>query len=300
MFESTGTLARKRGSGRPRVSDETVESVRQFFAEQERPSLRKACTVLQIPVATVHKILHRDLHLQPYKYQLVQALQHGDYHQRVAYAETMLRKSATDPDFLRTVLFSDEATFYLDGSVNRHNLRIWGSANPRAIVQHQRESPRLNVWCAVSADTVIGPFFFAETTVNSSNYLDMLENFLVPQLQGNSAIFFQQDGAPPHWAQSVRDFLDVAFTSRWIGRGGPIPWPPRSPDLTPMDFFLWGYVKDKVFQEQVTNVADLKRRIREVIQDIPQEMRDAVWKNLEKRLHMVVDQQGGHIENNLH
>ena len=60
-------------------------------------------------------------------------------------------------------------------------------------------------------------------------------------------IIFQQDGAPSHWGSHVRRFLDATFPNRWIGRDGPTPWPPRSPDNTPTDFFLWRYVKNKVF-----------------------------------------------------
>jgi len=48
------------------------------------------------------------------------------------------------------------------------------------------------------------------------------------------------DGAPGHWAKDVRDLMDINFPDKWIGRGGPIPWPPRSPDLTPPDFFSVG------------------------------------------------------------
>ena len=51
-------------------------------------------------------------------------------------------------------------------------------------------------------------------------------------------IIFQQDGEPPHWGSDVRRFLDATFPNRWIGRDGPTPWPPRSPDITPHDFFL--------------------------------------------------------------
>ncbi|KAG8296099.1 hypothetical protein J6590_065086 [Homalodisca vitripennis] len=42
---------------------------------------------------------------------------------------------------------------------------------------------------------------------------------------------------PPHWGKIVRDYLNDTFPGRWIGRDGPIPWPPRSPDITPLDFF---------------------------------------------------------------
>ena len=55
-------------------------------------------------------------------------------------------------------------------------------------------------------------------------------------------------------------FLDATFANRWIGRDGPTPWPPRSPDITPVDFFLWGYVKNKVFSTPVPDITNLKAR----------------------------------------
>lgn len=61
---------------------------------------------------------------------------------------------------------------------------------------------------------------------------------------------YQQHSAPPHWALKVHDFLHETFSNRWIGRESPIPWPPRLPDITPLDFFLWEYVKDIVYQQQ--------------------------------------------------
>ena len=81
--------------------------------------------------------------------------------------------------------------------------------------------------------------------------LDMLQEFLIPQLDEDDQegrIHFQQDGgAPPHYLGEVREYLKTRFPGRWIGRAAPIAWPPRSPDLTPLDFFLWGFVKDRVF-----------------------------------------------------
>ena len=71
----------------------------------------------------------------------------------------------------------------------------------------------------------------------------------------------QQDGAPPHWGSHVRRFLDATFPNGWIGREGPTPWPPQSPDITHLDFFLWGFVEDKVFWTPVPNITNLKARI---------------------------------------
>jgi hypothetical protein len=70
----------------------------------------------------------------------------------------------------------------------------------------------------------------------------MLELYTVPQLLEDmqTPVFFQQDGALPHWALNVREFLSEQFPNQWIGWGGPIPWPPHSLDIMPMDFFLCG------------------------------------------------------------
>ena len=61
-----------------------------------------------------------------------------------------------------------------------------------------------------------------------------------------SMVIFMQDGAPPHCSCFVTDVLNERFPDAWIGRNGPIPWPPRSPDLSPLEFFLWGYIKNIV------------------------------------------------------
>jgi hypothetical protein len=94
-------------------------------------------------------------------------------------------------------------------------------------------------------------------------------------------VIFQQDGDPPHWGRIVRDNLDATFPNRLLGRDGPLAWPPRFPDITPIDFFLWGYVKDKVYATMVTGVEDLKTRIRDVITIINRGMLARTWEVLE-------------------
>ncbi|GFV07724.1 hypothetical protein TNCV_4942261 [Trichonephila clavipes] len=56
-------------------------------------------------------------------------------------------------------------------------------------------------------------------------------------------LWFQQDGATCHTARATIDLLKDTFGDRLISRFGPVNWPPRSCDLTPLDYFLWGYVK---------------------------------------------------------
>ncbi|CAB0036793.1 unnamed protein product, partial [Trichogramma brassicae] len=66
---------------------------------------------------------------------------------------------------------------------------------------------------------------------------------VLPHPSNISCIISKQDGAAAHYGRNVRNFLDGEFFDRWIGRRGTIEWPARSPDLTPLDFFLWWYLK---------------------------------------------------------
>ncbi|PNF34292.1 hypothetical protein B7P43_G16385 [Cryptotermes secundus] len=70
-------------------------------------------------------------------------------------------------------------------------------------------------------------------------YLKLLRESVIPELQRREnfdELWWQQDGAPPHFANIVRAFLHQVFPQRWIGGRGPVEWPARSPDITPPDF----------------------------------------------------------------
>ncbi|KAJ4428453.1 hypothetical protein ANN_24490 [Periplaneta americana] len=144
-------------------------------------------------------------------------------------------------------------------------------------------------------DRIIGPYFFAEKTVTANTYLDMLQLYAVPQLPDGA--IFQQDGAPPHFANMVRTFLDEQFPARWIGRGSPyITWPARSPDLTPPDFFLWGFVKDQVYRTPVRDLADLQERIYAAVNNVTPQMLHNTWVEVEYRLDISRATNGSHVE----
>ncbi|GBM95909.1 hypothetical protein AVEN_222589-1 [Araneus ventricosus] len=68
--------------------------------------------------------------------------------------------------------------------------------------------------------------------------------------------------ASPHYGNKVREFLDTPFPQRWIGRSNVMAWPPRSPDITPLDFYLLGYVKQHVYSERINDINHLKRESR--------------------------------------
>ena len=74
-------------------------------------------------------------------------------------------------------------------------------------------------------------------------------------------MYFQHDGAPPHYTRHVKGYLNESFPNRWLGRGGPVAWPPRSPDLTSLDYYLWGHMKMLVYETKVESRAALRDRI---------------------------------------
>ena len=248
-FMETGSVGDQPRSGRPRSgrSEENVETVEAAFIQSQGKSIRRAALELNISRASIQRMLRKDIRMYPYKIQVVHNLEPQDYDSRMEMCETLLHHYETDPAIMEQLWFSDEALFHLSGRVNRHNTRFWGTENPVEVREYKRDSPKLVAWCAISSTRLIaiGPYFFKEenghaATVTGVNYLQMLKNFFVPQLSqvaDMDKVIFQQDGAPAHYSTDVRSFLDETFPDRWIGRRGPIEWAPRSPDLTPCDFF---------------------------------------------------------------
>ena len=107
---------------------------------------------------------------------------------------------------------------------------------------------------------------------------------------------FLQDGAPPHFSCFVTDVLNGRFPDSWIRRDGPIPWPPRRPDLSPLDFFLWGYTKNIVFAEKIRNIQHLQERITSAIETVTRDMIQKTWQEIEFRLDVFRATNGAHIE----
>lgn len=84
-------------------------------------------------------------------------------------------------------------------------------------------------------------------------------------------VSYQQDGAPPHSTAAVTNYLNQQFPNRWMGLRSDIPWPARSPDFNPLDYFLWPHIKNLSHREPIPDLAALQMRILEIVQGIPAE-----------------------------
>ena len=106
------------------------------------------------------------------------------------------------------------------------------------------------------------------------------------------------DGAPPHFSRVARQFLNQHFADKWIGRGGPIAWPARSPDLNPLDFHLWGHLKSIVYATSIENAETLRNRIEQRFRQIRETpgTTERVTRSMTRRVQACLQMPGGHFE----
>lgn len=297
-FEESGTLADAPRSGRPSVNnDDNRNLVAQSVVQSPKKSTRRRSLELDISRSTLQRILH-SLNLKPYKPRLIHGLLEDDPDRRIQFCGIFINQCQETPDLLDQIVWTDEANFKLSGMVNKHNCVYWDTTNPHETYEMQLNQPGLTVWAGISSSGVIGPEFF-EGTVNCDNYLELLQDTVVPALSRRHDfhnLYFMHDGAPPHYATKVRRHLDVTFPGKWIGRRGPIEYPARSPDLTPMDFSVWGIVKNSVYSKKPRTLAHMEQFIREAFQDFNAELCTKICRSVLSRSHECVSNEGKQFE----
>lgn len=304
-FSSTGNLEKKK-PGRSlttATTTEKVEEAKQIIENNPKVSVRRLAQQLGTSTGSAHTILTKKLKLFPYKIQICQKLKEGDYECRVRFCVWLKEKLNEDANFLGRLIMSDEAHFSLNGCVNRQNLRFWATENPKETMEVPLHSLRVTVWCALTETSIIGPFFFETpdgqtTTVNGERYGAMLREYFIPEADNMDLVnpFFQQDGATCHTTRVNMTILRERFPRQVISRFGDVEWPARSPDLSPLDFFLWGYLKGRVYRENPTTLDQLKEAIRTEIRLISSEMTAEVMKNMRKRVDFCIASNGRHLK----
>lgn len=263
-------------------------------------SVRRLSAQTNVSKTTVWKIL-KDNDLYPFHFINVQTLQPNDYPTRVNFCNWFLSNRRMHTN----ILFTDEATFSRDGITNNRNSHVWSprEENPHAIAEtHSQIRFSVNIWCGIIGNRLIGPIII-EDRLNAERYLHLLQEQLPELLEDlplniTTQMWFQQDGAPPHFSRIVTKYLNETFPERWIGRGGPINWPARSPDLSPLDYFLWGQIKSLVYADKSVNRQQLLNKIIEACNNIRNdaELLSRSTKSIIQRAELCVNQNGGHFE----
>lgn len=290
----------------PVIIDTAIEEavVRDLWADPYI-STRRLALRHGISQSTAWRILKKQ-GLHPYHFQRVQHLHENvDNRPRCVMSAWIQRKIQDNPEFFKKVLWMDESQFTRDGMTNFRNLHKWcpKGENPRLIRASTFQVRfSVNVWAGLVDDKLIGPIILPQT-LNAERFLELLSEDLpsllddVP-LTTRRRLMLQMDGCPAHYARVVRNFLNQHYPNRWIGRSGPVGWPARSPDMNPLDYFLWGAMKQKVYATPVNTEAELQDRILSCAQqmkDDPEMIRRAT-QQISVRATLCLQQRGGHFE----
>ncbi len=234
-FEKHGSIIGTTQNGRPtsKKREYVKNQLQTMISENPSLSTRKAASALECSQTLIVTVLHDDLHLKPYKFHNWHVIEEHDYAKRLSFAQWFLSLRKSTEQFM---IFSDEAYFYLTLPNNKQNNRYWDVSSNGYGIEVPLNDQKVLVWCAISSTRTFGPYFF-ESTVNSTNYLEMIRTFFIPKVsktQDYGKSYFQQDGATAHTAIAVQTYLTERFGEKFIDKK---KWPPRSPDLNPCDFF---------------------------------------------------------------
>jgi len=236
-------------------------------------------------------VLKEDLGLKPFKLPSNHELKPADHPKRLNFC--IWFRALPKMTSMRLIC-SDEAYFYLTQPDNKQNNRLWLKTRPTEGIERPLYDEKVLVWCAMSSQRIYGPYFF-ESTVDQDSFSRMLKSFFWPKVvrQNYKKFYFQQDGAKPHIANKVQNYLKSKFGDKFMDKNR---WPPRSPDLNPCDFYLWGYLKLRVYNPIPNNLDELKCNIERKIKQITQDELKRVFLNFENRCDLVIETKGGHIK----
>ena len=186
---------------------------------------------------------------------------------RVEMCQWFESKIEENPDFFQNVWFSDKAHFSLSGHVNSKNFVLWGSQAPDEVLQRPLHSVKCTAWVGTLKHGIIGPFWFEKDVgetmaVNKERYIVVLNKFwrTLCARRGvhREEQWFQQNGAILHTANITMEWLDRRFAGRLISRPRIPEWSQDSLDLNPPDFYLWGFLKNHVYQNNLQTIAELQ------------------------------------------
>ena len=311
-YQNTGTsLNRNKGkSGRRRTgrSEENIAAVRELLEENPHVSSRR--NPVAVTQSTFNRITRLELRWHPYRMYVRHELLDTDWPRRLRFSNWFNRQ-CENQNFLDRLIIGDEARFEMNGKVNTQNVRQYAPKGHPPAFNFDKSSNRyeLTVWAGLCGNGLIfGPYFFEEN-VDGRAYLRMLNEFVFPEFLNHfnnqywegmfRGLWWAQDGASAHRLLEVRDRLnETSGENRVVGLGHNVEWPRRSPDLTPCDFFMRGYLKDKVFSRPPLNIQQLRQQIINefnILRQQPDMIRRAM-RDMHRRTILCVERNGGHVE----
>lgn len=277
FIETQGELRpRARSGGRPPFSDELVQRVKDFllpFYRQKRTvSVTTLASSLNISFSMAWRIARKKLGWYPYKPRTVVPLSPAHKVARLAFCDWLLMQ----PDgFEDQVIWSDEKWFLLKQAPNKQNERYWGPCDPEVEVEcREQGGQKVMCWAGVINGQIIIHWFDPGMSVNGQTYLNMLQTVVWPQVKAvatRKSYWFQQDGATVHTTVAARSWLQQKFGDRVISRLTAHPWPAKSPDLSPLDYWFWDVAMADLRKTPPASLRDLKTTVEALADSMEEE-----------------------------
>jgi transposase len=276
-YKETNSIEDRPREGRPKSArtPSNIRKIEKMITTKPNTPCSKLAVKVGISVSSATRILKEDLCLKPYKRRKAEALDAVHKQKRVKCCKALLKRfkdGAVD-----NVLFSDEKWFVLEEKSNRQNDLVWAPSFEAAAeavgpVEYTQYPSKIMVWAGISVRGRTRLVFFEpKKTVNQQEYQKhVLEGELVragQEMFGDEDWTFMQDGCSIHTAKA---------TQAWCATNLPnflesSEWPPRSPDLNPCDFFLWGTLEAIVNTQPLNSFSQLKAKLRHAWKNLDQE-----------------------------
>lgn len=295
-YKETGGIADKPRKGRPRTvrTPALIRKVREKLRRTKRVKVPRLAARYEVSRSTMRRIIIRDLKNKAFKRRKSQNVSIDSMPKRCARSKALLKRHD-----MRNVMFTDEKKWTVEEHFNHQNDRIYASTlqeahdDPQYHVARGQAPAYVMVWAAITTSGKFDIVFLDSERLTGKKYR---EKVLSKHVKGRAAEHFggkewtfQQDGAPCHREKSVQSWLEINVPS-FIRAA---EWPPYSPDLNPLDYYLWGRMESLVNTKRFDSVESLKVAIRQCWDSLDDSEVSAACAGFKSRLTKCVEANGG-------
>ena len=287
---------RKSGPGKKRTPA-FLQQLQALIEEDPMKSLRQLARELDVSPFLIRQAVHEDLRFNSYVLRVRQLLTDGMKARRLMIGKQLLGSLKREASGLVRV-FSDEKIFTVDRKTNRRNTRYLCRFPDEVPVAMKTKFPAsvMVLGVVTSNGDVMPPHFFEQNEkVNTDVYLRVLETVVLPwikEVTRGAGYVFQQDSAPAHAAKKTQEWCRQNMHLTWTKEF----WPPNSPDLNPLDYFVWGEVERVSNKNPHPSREALKRTIEETMAAMDRAVVKRACGRFRSRLERMVAAEGGFIE----
>lgn len=301
-YKETSSISDRKRTGRPRSARtrELIKQVRERIRRNPERSQNQLAKQLNTSRTAIQNVIKIDLKMRPFKRRRGQLLDPRQMHQRKLRCDRLLLRH--DDESVKRIIFSDEKYFVIRPVYIAQNRRCYAASFSNLAPKHKYatqvgKSAGVMVWTGVSHHGKLPLVFVRKgVKINAEVYIaEILEPYMKnppPSVTGGDEFIFQQDSAPAHFAkvtqewcrQNLPDFIEYEN------------WPACSPDLNPLDYYVWSQLQSMLGFKAYTSVEALKAKLLEAWDQFPMEPLRAAIASWRHRLMRCSKKGGGYFD----